>query len=551
MSYRWWSRGDLNACFALMLDNLVNLAVFASILTGAFGFPADVVFFKMIPGNTLGVLLGDWAYAAMAFRLAKASGRQDVTAMPLGLDTPSTFGIALTVLGPAFVTIQRDLRHAGLDPAAAADEAAHQAWAIGMATLLIIGAFKFGFAFVADWVRRHVPSAGLLGALGGIGLALLAFLPLTEIFKVPMVGLPCLGLVVYSLLARIELPWRLPGAAVAVAVGMGLYYGLGAFDLLGEVQVHTPHLTGTLALPMPTLLGFRSMAAALPYLPIAIPFALLTIVGGITVTESARAAGDDYPTRDVLLTDACCTLLASVFGGVAQSTPFIGHPAYKAMGARSGYTLIAGTVVGLGGMLGAVSFLVALMPLPAVMPILLFVGFEITVQSFHACPRHHAPAVAFAFLPIVANLLLIRQEALLGRIHGAVSAAAGQLGEHASAVHALVTSAAAQAEAPLIAALGHGFILTAMMWGSLFALVIDRKLLQAALFVFLTGVMTLFGVVHSAAPAGDLYVPWHADYPSMATQWATGYFMLALLLAGLSRSAARGVAVSSPQGHVL
>ena len=551
-TYRWWSPGDLNACFALMLDNLVNLAVFASILTGAFGFPAHIVFFKMIPGNTFGVLLGDLIYSFLAFRLARRTGRQDITAMPLGLDTPSTFGMALTVLGPAFLTIQRDLRHAGVDAAAATEQAAHQAWAIGMATLIMMGVFKFAFSFVADWVRRHVPPAGLLGALGGIGLALLGFLPLLEIFKLPAVGLTCLGLVVYTLLARIDLPGRLPGAAVAVAVGMALYYGLGAVGGLGDAPLHVPELEATLALPWPTLAGFQAMGAALPYLPIAIPFALLTIVGGITVTESARVAGDDYRTRDILLTESVCTLVAGICGGVAQSTPFIGHPAYKQMGARAGYTLIAGVVVGLGGMLGAVSFLVALMPLPAVMPILLFVGFEITVQAFHACAPAHAPAVVFAFLPIIANLLLIRQEQLLGRIQGAVSAAADRLGEHTQTVRELIASAAVQADAPLIASLGHGFILTAMMWGSFFALIIDRKLLRAALFVFLTGLMTLFGVVHSAAPAGDLYVPWQASYPPVALHWAAGYFLLAGLLAALSRTAAgRTAVVSSAEPHVV
>jgi len=73
------------------------------------------------------------------------------------------------------------------------------------------------------------------------------------------------------------------------------------------------------------------------YLPLALPFAILTVIGGINVTESARIAGDDYRTRDILLTEAIATLIAGVCGGVSQSTPYIGHPAYKAMGGRAGY----------------------------------------------------------------------------------------------------------------------------------------------------------------------------------------------------------------------
>ena len=57
----------------------------------------------MFPGTALGVLFGDLVYTWMAFRLAKREGRDDVTAMPLGLDAPSTIGMAFAVLGPAFV----------------------------------------------------------------------------------------------------------------------------------------------------------------------------------------------------------------------------------------------------------------------------------------------------------------------------------------------------------------------------------------------------------------------------------------------------------------
>ncbi len=74
--YRWFAVGDLNAFFALMLDNMLNLVVLASILAG-FGFPRDVLLYKMIPGTPLGVLVGDLAYTWLAMRLAKAQGRHD------------------------------------------------------------------------------------------------------------------------------------------------------------------------------------------------------------------------------------------------------------------------------------------------------------------------------------------------------------------------------------------------------------------------------------------------------------------------------------------
>ena len=101
-------------------------------------------------------------------------------------------------------------------------------------------------------------------------------------------------------------------------------------------------------------------------------------------------AGDDYNTREILLTEAVATILAGACGGVAQTTPYIGHSAYKAMGARAAYTIFTGLAVGLGGMFGLVGFLVKLIPHAAVAPILVFIGFEITTLAFRLTPPRFA-----------------------------------------------------------------------------------------------------------------------------------------------------------------
>src|SRR5256884_8502441 len=129
-----------------------------------------------------------------------------------------------------------------------------------------------------------------------------------------------------------------------------------------------------MALPWPTLAWLDALDAALPYLSVALPFALVTIIGGIDNTESAAAAGDEYRARDILLTEAVATIAAGLCGGVIQNTPYIGHPAYKAMGARAGYTLATALVIGVGASLGLVGILVSLLPEAAVAPILIFVG---------------------------------------------------------------------------------------------------------------------------------------------------------------------------------
>ena len=251
-------------------------------------------------------------------------------------------------------------------------------------------------------------------------------------------------------------------------------------------------------LPTPTLGFVDGFTHALKYLPIAIPFGLLTVVGGINVTESAKVAGDDYNTRSILLTEAVATLIAGLCGGVAQSTPYIGQPAYKRMGSRAGYTLMTGLFIGLGGILGYVSFFVELIPRAVLAPILIFVALDIVVQSFLACPPRHAPAVAFAFFPTIARLLSIK----LGNPEFVPVENFQKL---------ITASGKSLPELLVTIALGNGFILTAMLWGGFLAELIDRKLRISAVYLFLLAGLTFFGVIHSASPEGVMYLPWMLD----------------------------------------
>lgn len=193
-SYKWFRAGDLNGFFALMFDNVANLVILASILIRAFGFPADVVLYRMVPGTAIGVLAGDLFYAWMAGRLAQQTNRNDVTAMPLGLNAPSIVGMSFGVLGPGFL-VTHD---------------AWLAWKMGMAVTVLVGIFKIALSFFGNAVGRVVPRAALLGSIGGAGLALIAVLPLLKVYANPIPGLLALGVVLVTLVAKVRLPWRIP-----------------------------------------------------------------------------------------------------------------------------------------------------------------------------------------------------------------------------------------------------------------------------------------------------------------------------------------------------
>lgn len=515
--YKWIGLGDINGFFGLMFDNIAVLSFLAGTLIVGFDFPADIVYTRMFPGTTLGVFVGDLVYTWMAFKLARKTGSTHVTAMPLGLDTPSTIGIAVAVLGPAFIA----MKQAG----ETVENAAIMTWHIGMATMVMIGVLKVIMSFGGNWVRRVVPRAGLLGSIAGVGLALIGFFPLVDVFGLPVVGMLSFGLVLYSVVAGGLLPKNIPGILAAVVLGTVAYHLYHLFVPQGQaLGVYVkPALDFHFGLPMPTLDFVDGIVPSLKYLPIAAPFAILTIVGGINVTESALAAGDEYSPRQILLTEAWVTLLAGICGGVAQSCPYIGHPAYKSMGARAGYTLLTGIFIGLGGIFGYVSFIVELIPRAVLAPILIFVALEIVGQAFLSSPARHTPAVILSMLPTVSRLLAIQLETPdIVPIHN---------------LQSLITKAGSGLpETLVIIALGNGFILTGMLWGGFLAEMIDRRLKACALYLVVLAILTFFGIIHSSSPDANVYFPWLlSGYArEIPYQFAAAYLLLGVVMFLLS-----------------
>lgn len=525
-SYRWARWGDVNAFFGLMLDNVAVLVVLITMIAtpaaGELHFTPRFVIERMIPGTALGVLIGDLVYTWLAFRLAKRTGRDDITAMPLGLDTPSTFAVGLLVLLPTLrIGMERFQDH---------DQAMVFAWHVGAAALVMVGLFKSLVSPFGNAVRRWVPRAGLLGSLAAVALALISFLPLLHIAPMPIVGMLALTVILITLVAHRPLPGNVPGALAAVVIGTVLYYVLlGLGDVLGLAMVPAPEGIKIASTPAPlpdVATGWAWWEAvllqALERLPLVVPFALATIVGGIDCTESAAVAGDEYDTRTILLTEGLATVAAGLAGGVIQNTPYIGQPAYKAMGGRAAYTLATGIFIGLMGWFGWVTVVFTVVPPAVLYPILVFVGLEITAQSFRATPQAHYPALAFAALPLLAYLGLI-----------------------------LVVPLNLQSEASptvqTLRCLGHGFIVTSLLWGAALAALLDGKLYGSAGYLLIAAAASLVGIIHSPLKDEKLAWPWlvMAELPESAKyqtpyHWAAAYVVAAVLLAAMHWFASRG-----------
>jgi AGZA family xanthine/uracil permease-like MFS transporter len=481
-TYPWFTRADVDGFFALFQNNLANFALIAILMAGI-GFPADIIAGRMIPGAAVAVLFGNLYYARMARRLAEREGRHDVTALAYGISTPIQFVYTFGILAPALALTK--------DP--------ELAWRIGVGAVLAGGVVECLGAAIGPWVRRQLPRAAMLGALAGIALTFIGGELYFKTYSMPIVGSVTLGIILAGFVAKIALPGRVPASLVAIVAGTVIAYALGRAEVSAIVR-------GAATIgwypPVPTLAGFEGLRAlAGPHaalVAVIVPIAIYNFLETLNNVEAVSALGDDYDVRRAQLADGAGTIIGGLFGGVLPTTVYIASVGIKEMGAGRGYSVANGVVYLVGATFGLVSAIAAIVPLAVIAPILVFVGIVMVASAFTTVPARHAPAVALAMLPPLANFLQTRF---------------GQ-----AAPEALVNIS------PAVAPLAQGALLTAMLWGAVAVFVIDRLWTRAAAAAASLALCAAVGLVHA---------PRLAWLPEQGREFVYGYVILALMLGAL------------------
>ncbi|MEM6707416.1 MAG: hypothetical protein AAF648_01390 [Pseudomonadota bacterium] len=514
--------GSVNAALAFFVDCVVNLFILAAVLRSTFDFPEAVVFGSIVPGCAVAIFAGNLLLDGYARLLVKRGHADTLTTIPIGLDIATTFAMVFLVLGPVYVA-NRD--------ALGSIAAAELAWEVGIAVTLWIALIKLLFSFAGDAIQRVLPTGAAMGTLAGIALAWMGAEAVLGIFALPEIGLLALGVMIFALMAGHPLPLKIPGALAAIGLGTLLFYGIALSGLNDAYQLPTMEPLG-MAVPQ-LMVGavIASVTEHVAYLGVALPLSLLSSIGCINIVRSALLVGDGYQTRPVLQIDAAATALGALFGGVVQTTGYLGHATYKRMGARRSYTLVTGSIVLVCSLVGAIGFSASAIPDAVLKSILIVVAADIVRVSFVAVESRNAPSFLFALIPAVFALCYSKVEVLFNR--GA--AALGELGSNLS----LVLGAEYMDTYLLLGALSRGYILTSMLWGTLVALVIDRRMLAAAAVAGLCALFSLIGLIHSIAPSSAMYLPWSlADYGAAAPlpwRFSLAYLLLTLLFLALAR----------------
>ncbi len=507
---------DINAGFAFFLDVVVNMFVLAGILLGAFSFPVEIVFGRIIPGAIAGILFGNVVCIWFARKTARETGNEAITSIPLGIDLPTVFGMCFFILGPVYLANLETL---------GAVEAAEKAWVIGMASTLWMAVIKMGLSYFARAMQHELPQMALIGAMAAIATVWLGAEAIYGVFELPEVGIVSLIIMAYALIAGHKLPFNMPGAVIAILGGTTLYYIL-AFAGAGEsfVVKEAPELVA--AVPKPSVLGLFAMFGDVTnYLGIILPFALLIAASSVNVVAGARVIGDTYDASKVVRIDSVATAVSALFGGVVQTTPYFGHATYKRMGARTNYAIGAVSVITVGGFLGVIALASQMIPAAVLKPILVVVACDIMRLAFTGGDVRHAPALLFAIVPGILNYTFTKVSELYGKLGVAVQQTLG---------------AEWIAGYNLLGAMSKGYILTSILWGAMIVWIIDNRLVRAAMAALVAALCTEVGIIHSVAPTGGMYLPWAigdlGGLELLPHRLAAGYLIAGLMLFGFNLS---------------
>jgi AGZA family xanthine/uracil permease-like MFS transporter len=496
-----WTSTDWNAFFGFGTNILVNMLVLTGLLRFVLKMPDSLVFGRILPALGLMMCLSTFYYAWLAYRLAQKTGRDDVCALPSGVSVPHMFVVTFVIMLP--ITIKTGDPFKGWS--------AGLVWVFFQSFILMIG------GFIAPYIRKITPRAALLGTLAGVSITFISMRPALEMYMTPAIGITCFAVILASWFGGFKYPKGMPAGLVAIVVGMAIAWGSNLFGA-GIGGMSLQNVTGAFAnfgfsVPLP---AFGAVFSGFEFLGIilvtAIPFGIYDLVEAMDNVESAEAAGDTYPTTRVLTADGVVSLIGCLMGNPFINAVYIGHPGWKAMGGRIGYSAATGVLVIVLSWFGIIALMSSLIPLVAISPILLYIGMLIGAQAFQETPKSHAPAIVLALVPHLAAWCKVQIDGALGAA-GTNAATVGfeKLGQLGVLYHGLEV-------------LGGGAILTGLVLAAIAVFIIEKKFTEASAFAATGALLTFFGFMHGEAVG-------IAVTPSVAI----GYAMVAAVLFALGR----------------
>lgn len=462
----WLVKGDANGFFGLFSNVLTNLLAAVGLLA-AINMPSSIIYGNIVPAAALSIGIGSIIFAVQARRKSLKENRSDVTALPYGLSVPHYFIVAFGIILPV---------HAQTGDWVLAWSTA-LAWNVVQGIVMTIG------AFVGPFIQKYIPRTALLGSLAGIALTYIAMNPMGEVFSTPYIGLLTLTIVLAGWVAHKKLPGNIPAGLLAIVIGMVLAWVTGYMDIATVKEAAQGFSLSTPSFAIGHLMdGFAYLS---PFLAAAIPLAIYDFLESLDNVESAAVGGDEYPTTLSLLVPALLTLFGAMLGSPYPTIIYIGHPGWKATGARVGYSLITGISIIVIAFVGLLPLMLSIIPLVALLPILIYIAMSIGTQAFTTAEPKHIPAMILGLMPFVASFVILQ-------VNNALTAAGTSAGEVG---YSVLQNNGVYYEGWSV--LGSADILVSMMLISIVIFLIEKQYNKAAIYSFAAAVLSFFGFIHA------------------------------------------------------
>lgn len=457
----------MEASLGVFFDGFSKVLTATGIMTAVFGMPASIVLGKVVPGIGLAIFAGNLWYFFEARQLAKKENRQDVTAQPFGIGASQLSGWLYLIIGPVYWQTKDALL----------------AYQVGIAAAFIGGFIEVIGGFAGRFLTEHIPSSAMMGNMASAALVWLSITGMAMVFDKPSYALLPLLIIIIDYMGKADRRFtKIPSGMLAVLAGTLLAWSQGFLNWenltssFSQIGFYPPSLSIS-----DIKAGLRGIV---PFLPVIIPLQINNFLSTLQGVEAAKMAGDAYPERKSMIMDGVSTLIGSMFGNPFPTTVYFGHPGWKELGARAGFSIVNAVLYLVICTTGLTGVLMAAVPTEAVMVLLIFIGFSVTDSTFRSLDQKYYPVILLSMIPIIFQYIQTM-------ISSAVQAAG-------AAVSAITPQQFAEYSVPIqgIEYLGNGGFLTSLLLAGLLACVVDKKYKEAGVFSLILAACALIGMIH-------------------------------------------------------
>jgi AGZA family xanthine/uracil permease-like MFS transporter len=304
----------------------------------------------------------------------------------------------------------------------------------------------------------------------------------------PVVAFVAIIIIFMNWLSKHPILKKIPTGLLLIVVGTAIAWVAGyqnpadVTEALKSFGFNPPllHLNGL----------FDHIDAALPYLLTAVPLGLANYIFNLENVEAAAVVGDEYNTRDVMLTNGICSAIGGLCGNPFPVTVYVGHAGWKEVGAGLGYSIASSVAIFILSILSLMGLLLAVVPIAAIVPMLVFIAIVTGHQAVKESPKFEVPAIFVCFFPWVANWALVA-------VNNAISATGMSVGTADNQVSSLALHNAGLFYDGLVA-LGNGAPITSVLWGCIAIFTIRNTPIGGIIAAVLGSALTFIGVIHTS-----------------------------------------------------